>query len=239
MNHLFRIRTACLPHSRLSFSVFWYRKIRPPSRRKNYRLKYLRPRAFDRGLFSLLARNTFSLRLYALYLPVLCCLSLDCFRLFRFFSSRRKTVGFRKTFLKSHMACDFIVYNIGKNLQRFCFSWKKQSSTPGRPYQIRRPTKSRKNFIAIFVFRKNFRNAPSDTCRKKSESLTTACRFGNGWSSVRLPTWKACSVNRPPNRGRENIEGTDHHDNDRKQAICSPSFGLRGTCLLFCAVRKN
>lgn len=165
-------------------------------------------------------------------------LSLDCFRLFRFFSSRRKTVGFRKTFLKSHMACDFIVYNIGKNLRRFYFSWKNSHL-----YQNSRTKfgvqKSRKNFVAIFVFRKNFRNAPSDTCRKKSESLTTACRFGNSWSSVRLPTWKACSVNRPPNRGRENIEGTDHHDNDRKQAICSPSFGLRGTCLLFCAVRKN
>ena len=46
------------------------------------------------------------------------------------------------------------------------------------------------------------------------------------------------SVNRP-HIGREKIERTDHYDNDRKQAICSPSFGQRGACLLFCAVRKN
>ena len=77
-------------------------------------LKTYTPSVFQPRAFSLPARNTFSLRLHALHLHVLYCLSLDCFRLFRFFSSRRKTVGFRKTFLKSHMACDFIVYNIGK-----------------------------------------------------------------------------------------------------------------------------
>lgn len=85
-------------------------------------LKTFTPSVFQPRAFSLPARNTFSLRLHALYLHVLYCLSLDCFRLFRFFSSRRKTVGFKKTFLKSHMACDFIVYNIGKNLRRFYFS---------------------------------------------------------------------------------------------------------------------
>ena len=118
---------------------------------KTYMPSVFRPRAF------------FFTRTQYFFLTVVCSLSprplslsLDCFRLFRFFSSRRKTFGFKKTFLKSHMACDFIVYNIGKNLRRFYFLMKKQPSIPEQPYQIRRPKKAGKTLLLFSFFEKTF-----------------------------------------------------------------------------------
>ena len=102
------------------------------------------------------------------------------------------------------MACDFIVYNIGKNLRRFYFSWKKQSSTPGRPYQIRRPTKSRKNFVHSMLGTTAMQSCQSipttdSPARTRiaplSENLWIPAKAKAGMSSS-FPTVPASSANR-------------------------------------------
>lgn len=76
---------------------------------KKLLLKTFTPSVFRPRAFFFTRTQYFFLTVVCSLSPRPLSLSLDCFRLFRFFSSRRKTVGFRKTFLKSHIVDETVL----------------------------------------------------------------------------------------------------------------------------------